>query len=156
MFMENFSKISFKPYYEQEAWIGILFASVSTSGKVYDSEIDALTKIFVYKSFFDDFDFMDIYQKVDTAQKEIGSKELVDLCIPLISENNKSTVYTNAVSIVYADGIVRNEQEELLAYIGNQLGLEKSKTDTINQVMSDLYRYNKEFTEDFIDSENLF
>lgn len=147
-------KTNYVPQSEQESWIGILYACLSVDGNFYDAEIDALTKVFVHKSFFDRYDFMDIFKRVENATKIHGNKVIIDHCIDLISPENVNTVYCTAVKLAYADGIMRDKQKDLLNYLATKLNMTQSEAETINRVLGDLFKYEKEMTEDFIEQES--
>ncbi|WP_040279887.1 tellurite resistance TerB family protein [Psychroserpens damuponensis] len=127
--------ITYKPLSDFEAWIGILYACMSADGTVSDVEIDALSRMIVLKQKFKGIDISPLYDSVAEAKLKIGGIGLIEVCSEYVNENDKATLFSMAVEIVLADGILEKDEEKVIELIANHMKIEMELVEKIIQVM---------------------
>ncbi|WP_460218796.1 tellurite resistance TerB family protein [Psychroserpens sp. MEBiC05023] len=126
---------AYKPHSDYEAWIGILYACMSSDGVVSDVEIDALTRMIVHKRKFVGIDIAPLYNAVFEAKLKIGGIGLVDICSKFVAESDKDTLFSMAIEIVLADGILNKDEEKVIELIADRMNIDPDLVDKIIQVM---------------------
>ena len=129
------SKNLYKPTSDKEAWIGILYACIASDGKIGSSEIESLSRMIGNKRKFNNTEINPLCKKVIGAIKTISPKKLVDICSPLIKEEDKPTLFSMAVDIVLSDGILEIEEQEIIEHLAMTLAMDKVMVVKIIEVM---------------------
>ena len=144
VFSENKRVLDYSPKNEQEAWIGILFACVNADDDDSESESDALIKMLTFSSKIDNDSIIVDYKRVLVATRENGvsGNVLVDKCSVLIDDDDKATLFSMAVEIAYANGIIEEEEKDMLEYIAKSLELDMNLAEEIIKVMAIRNKYN--------------
>lgn len=114
---------TFVPANEQEAWIAVFFAVMAADKVLSAIEVNTVSRYIVLKELFVDYNVEASYEKVMRAQQQMTSKLMIDAATPGISEDNRKTVMAIACDIVMADGILSQEENQLLTYLGSALSL---------------------------------
>lgn len=140
-------KQEYAPQSEQEAWMGIIFACGIADGEFSEAESDHLSRTFVFKSFFEGYDFISIYQRLYKVMQDIGWKKLLDKCVPFISEENKKTIFAITVNVVMADGFLKDDEKKVIQLLADKLQISDQDASNVVDVMMAFNKYNKEFTE---------
>ncbi|WP_033956992.1 TerB family tellurite resistance protein [Psychroserpens jangbogonensis] len=125
----------YKPLSDFEAWIGILYACMSSDGEVSDVEIDSLSRMIVLKQKFSGIDISPLYNSVSEAKLKIGGIGLVEACSEFVNENDKDTLFSMAVEIVLADGILNKDEEKVIELIADRMKIDMELVEKIIQVM---------------------
>ena len=126
---------TYKPLSDFEAWIGILYACMSSDGEVSDVEIDSLSRMIVLKQKFSGIDISPLYDAVADAKLEIGGIGLVEACAEFVNEGDKDTLFSMAVEIVLADGILNKDEENVIELIADRMKIDMELVEKIIQVM---------------------
>lgn len=126
---------TYKPLSVFEAWIGILYACMSSDGEVSDVEIDALSRMIVHKQKFSGLDIGPPYNAVVEAKLKIGGIGLVEACSECVLESDKPTLFAMAIEIVLADGILNKDEEKVIGLIANRMQIDSELIDKIVEVM---------------------
>ncbi|OIP04832.1 MAG: hypothetical protein AUJ97_02200 [Bacteroidetes bacterium CG2_30_32_10] len=126
---------SYSPINDKEAWIGILYACISSDGEIGKSEIESLSRMIANKSKFNGIEIPPLCKKITEAIKSIGSKGLVDACCPLIKAEDKPTLFSMAVEIVLSDGLLEMEEQKIIEYLAKTLAMDKVLVIKIIEVM---------------------
>lgn len=134
-FIKKSKDIIYKPTSDLEAWIGILYACMSSDGVVSDVEIDALTRMVVHKQKFKGVDISPLYESVFEAKLKIGGIGLVEACSEFINDSDKDTLFSMAIEIVLADGILEKDEEKVIELIADRMKINPELANTIIQVM---------------------
>jgi uncharacterized tellurite resistance protein B-like protein len=128
---------------EREAWIAIMYLIATTDGDWSDAETDAMSRIIVFKSFFDGYDYIAILKKMIAAKQAIGENKLLELAAPMISEQNKATLLTVSVDLVMADGVLGRQEETIIEKIIDKLGIDQALAERIIEVITYKNKYGK-------------
>lgn len=127
--------ITYKPLSDYEAWIGILYACMSSDGVVSDVEIDSLSRMIVHKQKFVGIDISPLFDSVAEAKFKIGGIGLVEACAELVHDKDKETLFSMAIEIVLADGILDKDEEKVIELIANRMRIDSEMVAKIVQVM---------------------
>ena len=125
----------YKPLSDFEAWIGILYACMSSDGVVSDVEIDSLSRMIVHKQKFSGIDISPLYNSVSEAKLKIGGIGLVEACAEFVNEADKDTLFSMAIEIVLADGILEKDEEKIIELIADRMKIDTELVEKIIQVM---------------------
>lgn len=111
--MEN----AFSPANEKEAWIGILFACISSDKRLPEQETETLAHLLLIKEMFKSSEVLTIYRDCMLAHSKLGSKGLIDICISKVEDQNKPTLFAMAADLMLSDGNIQPEEKEILDYL---------------------------------------
>lgn len=125
----------FIPKEETEAWVGLLYACVMADGEMVKVEENALSLMLVTKKKFEGVDVSRLYRNVAEAQIKIGGSGLVDACAPLVKKEERPTIFSMAVELVLADGILDEDEERIIEYIAEKLAIDDGLVERIVEVM---------------------
>ena len=122
---DKFSKSSdIFPKNELEAWMGIFYACISADDDVDDSELEALVELISKKEKFSSIDdLVPLYKRAANAKSTLGGDDLIKACCPVIDIEYKPTIFSMAVELVFADGTVESEEEQVIELIAKELGI---------------------------------
>ena len=134
-FIKKTKDIIYKPLSDLEAWIGILYACMSSDGVVSDVEIDSLSRMIVHKQKFSGIDISPLYNSVSEAKLKIGGIGLVEACAEFVNEADKDTLFSMAIEIVLADGILEKDEEKIIELIADRMKIDTELVEKIIQVM---------------------
>jgi uncharacterized tellurite resistance protein B-like protein len=126
---------TYKPLSDYEAWIGILYACITADGDVENSEIHSLSRMLLLKNKFSGIDIVPLYKNVAEAKQKIGNIGLIDACSLIIKEEDKPTLFSMAVDIVLADGVLEEEEMKVVEYIAASLAIDTNLVEKIVEVM---------------------
>jgi uncharacterized tellurite resistance protein B-like protein len=136
LFNSNPSTISYSPKNEQEAWVAIMYSCMATDGEVSEIEVDKLVNFLVFKTMFKGHNVIeDLYKPALRAQKQIGSKEVIDSSVSLIKDESKPTLFALVMEILLADGVLGPDEKEIAEYLTNALSLNPEMAQKIVEVM---------------------
>lgn len=141
--------VEFKIENEREAWIVLMYAVASSDDDFSDAEVDYMSRLVVFKSFFTGYDTIPIIRKAIAAKQKGGIDAIINAAIPLISEENKATVLTCAVDLVMADGTLGKKEEKTIETVAEKLRIDATVAEKIIEVMMYKNKYNQ-----LIESEN--
>lgn len=125
----------YKPGTEQEAWMAIIYGCLAADGDVSSEEINILADILKYNSFYDGFKPVELYKKVGLEHHSIGSKELISKSAPLVSHENRHTLFTIIIRLILADGKIEDQEKEIADYIKEVLKIEDELAEKIIEVV---------------------
>src|SRR6478609_3245977 len=84
---------TYAPKSEQEAWIGIMYASMHIDDQISDNELEEMFLLLEKQSLFKGKIVADYYQPVMLANREIGSYNLIDACATRVAEKHKALLF---------------------------------------------------------------
>ncbi|MFK7781465.1 TerB family tellurite resistance protein [Psychroserpens sp.] len=134
-FIKKTKDIIYKPQSDLEAWIGILYSCMSSDGRVSDVEIDSLSRMIVHKQKFSGIDISPLYDSVSEAKLKIGGIGLVEACTEFVNKGDKDTLFSMAIEIVLADGILEKDEEKVIELIADRMRIDSELAEKITQVM---------------------
>ena len=120
---------------EYEAWIGILYACMSSDGEISESEINYLINSINSKEKFLGIEISPFYEKAIVKKSEIGQLKLLDYYCQFIAEEDKPTVFCLAVDIVLSDGELHGEEKNVIEIISKRFNLNQDLASRIIEVI---------------------
>lgn len=129
------AEYKFEPSGEHEAWLGILYACVAADGEVVKIEENALSLMLITKKKFDHVNIQALYRNVLEAHYKLGGAKLVDACYNLVKEEDRATLFAMSVELVLADGILDEDEEQIIEYIARKLQIDEKLVQCIVEVM---------------------
>ncbi len=127
----------FNPINEMDAWVGIFYACASVDGNVSELESEMLTNRLVYKSWFDTATSDNLFRPYKQAASSIGSmgsKLMIDKSVPFISEDRKETLFCFIVEVLMVDGVLHDEEKNILEYLQSSLEISEEIAVKVLQV----------------------
>ncbi len=128
-------KSAFGPH---EGFAGILLAAAAADGHIAEEEAHglwgAISRMKLYSSYTPD-KFNKLMDSLLKVLKKGGPELLIEKCVPVLPERLRATAFTNAVDIVLADGVVEDEEKEMIEGLKESLELEDNEAKTIIKVM---------------------
>ena len=119
----------------QEAWVGILLAVAKIDGQLSDMEINSVTPPIVRKTLFLGFDFNTSAQKILNLLNVSGSKKMIDMCVGLLPEDHKPTLYANCIEVAISDGDLSIQEQEIVEYLQKAMQLDLETASKIIEVI---------------------
>ena len=123
---------------KHEAFTGILLAAAAADGHIADEEARGLWTIIERMKLFSNFTpdkfnrMMDVLLKI---LKKGGPELLIEKCVPDLPDELRETAFANACDIVLADGVVEDEERELIEKLQNELEIPGDEAMEIVRVM---------------------
>jgi uncharacterized tellurite resistance protein B-like protein len=122
----------------QEAFAGILLAAAAADGHIADEEARSLwttiERMNLYEKFTPDR-FNKMMDNLLKILKKGGPELLVDKCVPALPDKLRETAFANACDLVLADGVVEDEEKELIELLQNRLEIPGDEAMDIVKVM---------------------
>ncbi|HTI90744.1 MAG TPA: tellurite resistance TerB family protein [Puia sp.] len=131
---EASQKEGYTPLSDYEAWVAILYACISVDGQVSEVEIDAMSRLLIFKNKFANIEIVPFFKNAMLANNKFGPQHIIDKSAPLIKEGDKSTVLALAAELVLSDGILTDKEKELLEYITLKLNIDELLASKIIEV----------------------
>ncbi|ABG59606.1 TerB family tellurite resistance protein [Cytophaga hutchinsonii] len=126
---------SYEPKSEQEAWIGIMYASMHIDEHISDHELQEMFNLLEKQSMFKNKHVAEYYQPVMLADRKIGSYNLIDICAARIADNHKALLFELIMKLLLVDGKLKPKEKEIAEYLTKALHLE---FDVAKQIVDDL------------------
>jgi len=124
------------PKSEQEAFIAIMYSCLMIDGQNSDAENDMLARIGVMKSFFREYDYIEgLARPAINAYNKFGSKTVIDYCVSKIAEENKPSLLCFVIDIAMADGILADNEKNIIEYLISKLEMSDDLASKIIEVM---------------------
>lgn len=142
----------YKPTLEQEAWIGVIYACANADKNVSDFEIEQLSRILTFKSIFREYNKIELYKKVSEAALNMTNEKLIDVCVPLISDEWRATVFALAVELVVGDGNLEAFEEKIIEYLQKKLDISDELAQKIVDVILIKQKGSIEITDEDIEN----
>lgn len=120
---------------ELEAWVGILYSCISADNLIKDSETASLSKLLYSKERFAGIDIAPLYAKSYHLKTELGQLKYIGACCELINEVDKETVFALALEILLSDGLLGEEEKNVIEVLSNQLKMDTGMTSKIIEVI---------------------
>jgi hypothetical protein len=96
-----------------------------------------------FKTFFDGHDTLFYYKKAANHRENYGFKPILEGCLALISQENIPTFFCVLVELALSDGLLAEEEKNLLAEIQKGIRLEEELAKQIISVMIIRSKYGK-------------
>lgn len=124
LFGSKTTETAYAPQSEEEAWIGIMYASMHIDDHISDKELEEMFALLELQPFFKEKHVADYYQPVMLADRKIGSYNLIDACAVLIAEKHKTLLFELIMKLLLVDGKLKPKEKEIAAYLTKALQLD--------------------------------
>ena len=119
---------------ELYAWVGILYSCISTDNQIKDSETVSLSRLLHSKEKFIGIDIAPLYAKAFDLKIELGQLKYIAACCEVIKED-KETVFALALEIVLSDGLLGEEEKNIIEVLSKQLTIDTGMASKIIEVI---------------------
>ena len=119
---------------ELDAWVGILYSCISTDNQIKDSETASLSRLLYSKEKFIGIDIAPLYAKAFNLKMELGQLKYIAACCEVIKED-KETAFALALEIVLSDGLLGEEEKNIIEVLSKQLKIDTGMASKIIEVI---------------------
>lgn len=133
------SPSSTKDYTAAEAFAGILLAANASDGHVSDEEVQGFVTVICRMKLYENMTANKInglIDKMHKGMKKLGLQGFIEACSDALPEKLHKTAFANACDMVFADGVVEDEEREFINKLWKALGISGDDAKTIAQVMA--------------------
>lgn len=120
---------------ELEAWVGILYSCIAADNQIKDSETASLSKLLYSKEKFEGVDIAPLYAKSYHLKMDLGQIKYIAACCELIKEEDKETVFALALEILLSDGLLGEEEKNVIEVLSKELKIDSGMTSKIIEVI---------------------
>ncbi|NDV57858.1 tellurite resistance TerB family protein [Bacteroides sp. 519] len=123
---------------QQESFAAIALAIAGADGCVAQSEWDGIVTYIRRLSIYDNFSgpaFDKLFDKLFTMLKKSGPAALVDAAKDGIGDDLKMTAFACAVDIALADGVLEEEEKDIINQLAEALEVPENMAISIIEVM---------------------
>lgn len=123
---------------KQEAFAGIALAMAGADGSIAQSELDGIVSYIRRLRLYDNFSspaFDKMFDKLFRILKNQGASALVAASVTGLPEDLKLTAFACAVDIALADGVVEDEEKEIINQLAELLEIPEQTAISIIEVL---------------------
>ena len=120
---------------ELEAWFGILYSCISADKQITANETKILTRIIHSKQKFVGVDLVPLFLKSFDLKKQLGQLTFISACCVHIEEEDKNMLFALALEVLLADGVLEEEEKNLIEIISNSLKIDLKMSSKIIEVI---------------------
>ena len=139
LFDKVFSKApQAEPLNAQEAFAGIALAMAGADGSIAQSEWDGIVNYICRLRLYDNYSgpaFDKMFDKIFRILKNQGPSALVSAAVEGLPEDLKLTAFACAVDIALADGVVEEEEKEIINQLAEALKVPEQTAVQIIEVV---------------------
>ena len=123
---------------QQEAFAGIAIALAGADGSISQSEWDGIVNYIRRLRIYDNFSapaFDKLFDKLFKILKKDGAGALVKASVESLSDDLKLTAFACAVDIALADGVLEEEEKNIINQLAEALQIPEQTAVSIIEVM---------------------
>ena len=123
---------------QQEAFAGIAIALAGADGSISQSEWDGIVNYIRRLRIYDNFSapaFDKLFDKLFKILKKDGAGALVKASVESLSDDLKLTAFACAVDIALADGVLEEEEKNIINQLAEDLQIPEQTAVSIIEVM---------------------
>lgn len=120
---------------ELEAWFGILYSCISADRQITANETKILTRIIHSKQKFAGVDIVPLFLKSFDLKKQLGQLTFISGCCEQIMDEDKNMLFALALEVLLADGVLEEEEKNLIEVISNSLKIDSEMSSKIIEVI---------------------
>ena len=120
---------------ELEAWFGILYSCISADKQITENETKILTRIIHSKQKFAGVDLATLFLKSFDLKKQLGQLTFISGCCEQIMDEDKNMLFALALEVLLADGVLEEEEKNLIEIISNSLKIDSKMSGKIIEVI---------------------
>lgn len=100
---------------EKEAYAAIIYATMAIDGEISEEEVHDLIEMVSMDKMFKGTNINDLFKTIAANYKAAGSfDKMVEVAIPLITNEHKDKLFVTVVDIVLSDGIIAQKEKDLI------------------------------------------
>ncbi|MDX2188537.1 MAG: tellurite resistance TerB family protein [Bacteroidota bacterium] len=109
---------------EKEAYAAIIYSCMAIDGEISEEEVHDLIEMVAHNKMFKGSNINDIFKNIASNYKAAGSFEkMVEIAMPLISNEKKDKLFVTAVDVVLSDGVVAAKEKDLIERLKTGLNI---------------------------------
>lgn len=123
---------------KQEAFAGIALAMAGADGSISQSEWDGIVNYIRRLRLYDNFSgpaFDKMFDKLFRILKNQGASALVSASVVGLPEDMKLTAFACAVDIALADGVLEDEEKDIINQLADTLNIPEETAVSIIEVL---------------------
>jgi len=123
---------------QQEAFAGIALAMAGADGSISQSEWDGIVNYIRRLRLYDNFSgpaFDKMFDKLFRILKNQGASALVSASVESLSDDFKLTAFACAVDIALADGVLEDEEKDIINQLADTLDIPEQTAISIIEVL---------------------
>lgn len=123
---------------KQEAFAGIALAMAGADGSISQSEWDGIVNYIRRLRLYDNFSgpaFDKMFDKLFRILKNQGASALVSASVVGLPEDMKLTAFACAVDIALADGVLEDEEKDIINQLADTLSIPEETAVSIIEVL---------------------
>ncbi|WP_035673164.1 TerB family tellurite resistance protein [Flavobacterium sp. 83] len=120
---------------ELDAWVGILYSCIAADNQIKDSETASLSKLLYSKEKFAGVDIAPLYVKSYHLKAALGQLKYIAACCEQITKEDKETVFALALEILLSDGLLGEEEKNVIEVLSKELKIDSGMTSKIIEVI---------------------
>lgn len=123
---------------KQEAFAGIALAMAGADGSISQSEWDGIVNYIRRLRLYDNFSgpaFDKMFDKLFRILKNQGASALVSASVVGLPEDMKLTAFACAVDIALADGVLEDEEKDIINQLAETLAIPEQTAVSIIEVL---------------------
>src|SRR4051812_893667 len=124
----------YSPATIQEAYMAIFYSILYADNEWSEKETKALRPILMRLRIFEDENIGYYLKKVETEYTIFGPQPLINGGLELISQKNRAQLFCLCAELVLADGIIQDEEEEILEYLAKTANISEGLAKKIVEV----------------------
>ena len=120
---------------ELEAWFGILYSCISADRQITANETKILTRIIHSKQKFIGVNSTPLFLKAFALKQQMGQLTFLSACCERIEDEDKNMLFALALEVLLADGVLEEEEKNLIEIISNTLKIDSKMSSKIIEVI---------------------
>lgn len=126
---------SYTPSSQQAAWFAIIYSAAYTDGKVSNEETSVYIKLLERKSLFKGHQILDYFYEVAPLLEKVSPRYIIDEAVKQIPPEEAPTLFCLVAETLLTEGILKETEKEILAYIQQALLIDAALAASITEVM---------------------
>lgn len=125
-------EIVYIPSCEAEAWMAVLYATLTADGDADPSEIDGIITMMIHEPKFSGVNTSAFFQNAMTANRDLGGLGLIQAASSFITEDeDKERLFYLVLKIAMADGEIDDDEVAVIQAITQALKITTAVSDRI-------------------------
>ncbi len=126
---------NYTPSNEQAAWLAIAYTAACWHEPISQDAREAFCRLIASKELYRGHEILDYFFELLAVKDHLKPHEIIRLAAKQVSPEHAPTLFSIVTETLLTKGYLNPEEEDLLAYIGQQLQLDPALTDKITEVL---------------------
>jgi hypothetical protein len=137
--------IEYAPSNEQAAWFAIAYTASCMNGAISNESREVFCKLITSKELYRGHEILDYYYEFMEVKDNFEPKEIIQKAAQLVNPEHAPTLFCIVTEILLAKGSFTEQEEDILEFIGKELGLDTETADKIREVLLLKYKWDFNF-----------